>query len=189
MGDILKYGDRVHIQNGYQNWQGGYLDTCGNSPNGSQWNVSTANSPTRAAGTGTWIITSATGKTIGQEVLSGEIIYLQNLYLGNGGYLDSRGAASPNPLIYAVGTAVVQDSGAPGSSRWRVLAQASSPSDGKVREGDICTLYNEINFANTPGGFLDTYGAALFGNKLGVYTNFYSDRATAGTSFWRFAKA
>ncbi|WP_406453579.1 hypothetical protein OH768_14105 [Streptomyces sp. NBC_01622] len=27
MSNELKYGDRIHLQNGYNNWQGGYLDT------------------------------------------------------------------------------------------------------------------------------------------------------------------
>ncbi|WP_437817647.1 hypothetical protein [Sorangium sp. So ce1078] len=191
MGNMLKYGDRVHIQNGYQNWQGGYLDTCGNSTTGIKYGVSTADTPARADGTGTWEILSATGKAKGQDVLSGDIIYLKNLYGGDGGYLDVAGDASPDPCTYQVGTAAKPDRDSNGTSRWRVFAQTSSPTDNKVREDDVVHLFNETTYNNAPGGFLDTYGTAsgnAAGNKYGVVTSAYADRTGEGTSSWRFTK-
>ncbi|MDL5206258.1 hypothetical protein [Streptomyces sp. ALI-76-A] len=34
MANELKYGDKVHLQNGYSSWAGGYLDTNGHSSDG-----------------------------------------------------------------------------------------------------------------------------------------------------------
>ncbi|WP_433933493.1 hypothetical protein AB3662_04020 [Sorangium cellulosum] len=192
VGDVLKYGDRVHIQNGHQSWQGGYLDTCGASTTGIKYGVSTADTPTRAAGTGTWEILSATGKASGQEVLSGDVLYLKNLYQDDGGYLDSSGASSPDPCIYQVGTAAKPDRDSNGTSRWRVFARTSSPIDKKVRENDVVHFFNETTYNNVPGGFLDTYGAATGNatgiNKHGVVTGAYVDRAGTGTGSWRMIK-
>src|SRR5687767_2306381 len=94
MANEIKYGDQIHLQNGYNSWQGGYLDTNGHSAaSGGKYSVSTADTPTRGKGTGTWEILSAAGKTVGQPVISGDLIYLRNLYGGDGGYLDTNGHA------------------------------------------------------------------------------------------------
>jgi hypothetical protein len=95
MANELKYGDQVHLQNGYSSWAGGYLDTNGHSSDGgAKYGVSTADSPTRGEGTGTWQILSAAGKAVGANVVSGDLVYLRNLYGGNGGYLDTNGHAT-----------------------------------------------------------------------------------------------
>jgi hypothetical protein len=183
MADILKYGDKVHLQNGYNNWQGGYLDTNGHAqPN--KYGVSTADSPTRATGTGTWEITSATGKAAGAEVVSGDAVYLRNLYGGDGGYLDTNGHA-PAPNKYEVSTSPGKDRAA-GTGRWRVCAETSSPADSKVREGDLVHLLNGYNDWN--GGFLDTCHGGPPGGKYEVSTSHYIDRA-AGTGTWKISKA
>ena len=55
LAGVLKYGDKMHLQNGYANWQGGYLDTYGNAPAPCKHNVVTYDSPNRAGqNTGTW---------------------------------------------------------------------------------------------------------------------------------------
>lgn len=56
--------------------------------------MSTADSPTRGQGTGTWEILSAEGKAVGANVVSGDLVYLRNLYGGDGGYLDTNGYAT-----------------------------------------------------------------------------------------------
>ncbi|WP_244190280.1 hypothetical protein [Streptomyces hygroscopicus] len=95
MANELKYGDQIHLQNAYNNWAGGYLDTNGHSTDsGAKYGVSTAESSARGEGTGTWEILSATGKAAGTTVASGDLIYLRNLYGGDGGYLDTNGHAS-----------------------------------------------------------------------------------------------
>lgn len=59
----LRYGDRIHLQNGYNSWQGGYLDTNGGAgDSGAKYGVSTADTPTRGTGTGTWEVLSVSGK-------------------------------------------------------------------------------------------------------------------------------
>ena len=96
MANELKYGDQINLQNGYNGWQGGYLDTINPSTaTGAKSGVETATTPARGAGTGTWRILSASGKAAGQYVVSGDLIYLQNLYGGDGGYLDTNGYAPP----------------------------------------------------------------------------------------------
>ncbi|WP_217145343.1 hypothetical protein [Streptomyces sp. AC627_RSS907] len=51
----LKYGDQVHLQNGYNTWAGGCLDTNGHATadrknSGGKYNVSTAKDQDRAPG-------------------------------------------------------------------------------------------------------------------------------------------
>lgn len=51
MAGELRYGDKVHIQNGYDNWQGGYLDANTGSSAGptSVYQVATAATSNRSA--------------------------------------------------------------------------------------------------------------------------------------------
>ncbi|MCC5628815.1 hypothetical protein LC613_12230 [Nostoc sphaeroides CHAB 2801] len=77
----LIYGGTYLVQNGYNNWEGGYLDTNGIDCEGNLLCVSTAGSSDRAnVQTRTWKIVSATGKQNGTAVLVNDEIYSQNLY-------------------------------------------------------------------------------------------------------------
>ena len=70
--------------------------TCtlsGQTRDGAKYEVSTASSPTRGEGTGTWQILSAVGKGGGRERGQRDLAYLRNLY---GGYLDTNGHATSN---------------------------------------------------------------------------------------------
>ncbi|MBX4179772.1 hypothetical protein K3A88_35795, partial [Streptomyces geysiriensis] len=121
MADELKYGDRIHLRNGYSNWGGGYLDTNGASTaTGGVYGVSTADSPTRRPGTGTWEVGSAEGKAAGTPVASGDLITLRNLYSA-GSYLDTNGGATADQkkagAIYDVHTAKTADRGT-GTAEW-----------------------------------------------------------------------
>jgi hypothetical protein len=187
LAGVLKYGDKVHLQNGYANWQGGYLDTYGNEPAPKRYGVFTTNSQDRAGqGTGTWEITSATGKAVGAEVLINDVIHLRNLYAGNGGYLDTYGN-EPAPKRYGVFTTNSQDRAGQGTGSWRVCAAGSSPPDSKVREGTLVHLLN--GYANWQGGYLDTYGNEPAPKRYGVFTTNSQDRAGQGTGTWKFSKA
>ncbi|QDO03775.1 hypothetical protein FNV62_53635 [Streptomyces sp. RLB3-17] len=76
MASELKYGDQIHLQNGYNGWQGGYLDTLNNHTTaGLKHYAAIADSPTRGTGTGTWEIISASGKAAGWPVLSGDLVH------------------------------------------------------------------------------------------------------------------
>lgn len=155
-------------------WAGGYLDTNGHSSDsGAKYGVSTADSPTRAEGTGTWQILSATGKAAGANVVSGDLVYLRNLFDGDGGYLDTNGLATADQQTsggkYNVLTSKGQDR-APGTGRWRLFAQSSSPGDQNVRPGDVIHLWNTYG---DNGGFLETNGGAD-GGKHDVCTNAYT---------------
>jgi hypothetical protein len=60
LAGVLKYGDKVHLQNRYANWQGGYLDTYGNESAPKKYGVFTTDSKDRAGqGTGTWKFSKA----------------------------------------------------------------------------------------------------------------------------------
>lgn len=126
MANELRYGDRIHLLNLCQG-DGGYLDVNGGAGTaGGQYGVSTATVANRDGAGGTWKIVSGSCAAAGTTVRSGDIVYLRNLYGGNGGYLDvSAGASSGQQQsggTYDVTTAYGK--GRDGnSSRW----QSSTP--------------------------------------------------------------
>lgn len=188
MANELIYGNQYYFQNGYNNWAGGYLDTNGNAGAGALYNVSTAPTATRGPGTGTWEILSATGKALGQPVQSGDTVYLRNLY-GPGSYLDTNGWATAAQqsagALYALTTSAGTDR-APGTGRWRVFAQSSSPTDKSVRAGDTLLLQN---LYQDFGGFLETNGnGTASGSAYSVCTNVYFNRA-ANVGLWKASPA
>ncbi|WP_196485488.1 fucose-binding lectin II [Burkholderia cepacia] len=192
--NTLKYGDRVHLLNGYNNWNGGYLDTYDYSKQaGAKHGVITADTPTRDGGSGTWVIESVTGKAKGTAVLSGDAIRLFNAYGNNGGYLDTNGHAGA-PELYNVSTADKTSRGAHKTLDWVVESgTAGSP----VKIGDQVALRNEYN--NSQGGFLDTcyvfegQTTKAFrrgtNTKYAVYTHSTSNRAGQGTGHWKFLRS
>jgi hypothetical protein len=187
----LKYGDRIHLQNGYNNWQGGYLDTNGHASNsGAKYEVSTTDTPNRGTGTGTWEILSASGKPAGTAVVTGDLIYLRNLYGGDGGYLDTNNHATTDQKNaggkYDVSTSQNRDR-AEGTGRWRIFAQTSSPLDQSVRVGDTVHLFNAYD---DNGGFLETnHNSAASGGKYDVCTNGYYNRSNSTVADWKIHKA
>ncbi|MEV0604265.1 hypothetical protein AB0I82_33900 [Streptomyces sp. NPDC050315] len=191
MTDVLKYGDRVHIQNGYNGWKGGYLDTNGSSSAGAgaMYGVCTADSPTRDKGTGTWELLSAAGKKAGDPVRSGDVIHLRNLY-NDGGYLDTNGGAASGQTAaaqYDVSTNKEKDRADSGTASWRIFAQTSAPADGAVRVNDVVILWNL--YAST-GSFLETNGGNPSPNqgKYDVCTSTYWNRSS-NVGDWRMVKA
>ncbi|MFP3992792.1 hypothetical protein U9R90_36010 [Streptomyces sp. E11-3] len=190
MANELKYGDQIHLQNGYSDWQGGYLDTNGHSSaSGGKYQVSTADTPARGKGTGTWEILSASGKASGQPVVSGDLVYLRNLYGGDGGYLDTNGHATTDQknagAKYDVSTSQTRDRAA-GTGRWRIFAQTSTPADQNVRLGDLVHLWNVYG---DNGGFLETNGhSTATGGKYDLCTNAYFNRSS-NVADWKIHRA
>lgn len=186
MAGELNYGDLVHLQNGFSSWQGGYLDVNGaSSDSGAVYGVSTADTPTRDRQSGTWEVLSATGKNTGESVLSGDVVYLRNLY-GSGSWLDTNGGADATQQAaggkFNVLTSSVRDR-ATGTGRWRVTARTSSPLDQRVRYNDVVHLWNL--WADN-GGFLETNGGTTAsGGKYDVCTNAYWNRS-GDVADWRF---
>jgi hypothetical protein len=189
---IIKYGDKVHILNGYNGWNGGYLDTNGNSSDGDTYNVSTNKSPTRdASGTGTWILVCES-KPVGAAAVSGDVIHLKNMYgagdgSGRGSYLDSINHFPNGKYKVETSLSTHRDGG---SGSWQLQAQSSNPVDGKVRYQDVVQL---INLYGANGGYLDTYGNSAeppaTGALYGVTTSYYSDRAGQLTASWKIEHA
>jgi len=186
LAGVLKYGDKVHLQNGFAGRQGGYLDVYGNVPAPSKYGVFTSDSKHRNPGSGTWEIMSATGKAVGAEVLINDVIHLRNLYAGNGGYLDAFGPADCPGNKYGVFTSDSKNRGG-GTGSWRVYAWGSSPADSKVREGTPVHLLN--GYSNWQGGYLDACGPAPAPSKYGVSTNDSKSRSGGLSGTWKFFKA
>ncbi len=119
----IVYGKTYYVQNGYNNWSGGYLDTNSAGCEGNLLCVSTASSPDRAkVKTGMWKMLSATGKQNGTSVLVNDDIYLQNLYPFRtdilGGYLDVNSAGCERNLL-CVSTAGTKERNTSRTSHWR----------------------------------------------------------------------
>jgi hypothetical protein len=120
LAGVLKYGDKVHLQNGYANWQGGYLDTYGNEPAPKRYGVFTTNSQDRAGqGTGSWRVCAAGSSPPDSKVREGTLVHLLNGYANwQGGYLDTYGN-EPAPKRYGVFTTNSQDRAGQGTGTWK----------------------------------------------------------------------
>lgn len=185
-GSELTYGSDILLQNQYGG-DGGYLDTNGLSTrSGAKYDVSTNATPnSRGPKTSVWKIVSATGKADGTRVTSGDVVYLVNQY-ADGTYLDTNGVDSGQGAKYDVSTTATKDRG-PGTGKWHIFGQTSSPTDGAVRTDDIVHLLNDYNSAN--GGWLDTNGtSSQSGAKYDVSTSHYTDRGP-GTGSWKVKPA
>jgi hypothetical protein len=176
----LRYGQTYKLVNGYDNWQGGYLDTRGRGCSENLLCVSTANNPNRDNGSGSWKILSKTGKTGVVESL--DDVYLQNQYeQGAGGYLDTRGRnCSENLLCVSTANNPNRDSG---SGTWKIISKYKSSND--LREDQPVQLVN--GYGNGQGGYLDTRGRGCDGNLLCVSTAAGADR-DSGSGTWKFIK-
>lgn len=177
----LLYGTTYRIQNGFGGWSANYLDTRGQGCEDNLLCVSTSTNFNRDSGSGTWIISSATGKAVGEPVLSGDQVYLQNQYSsGAGGYLDTRGyGCEGNFLCVSTATSSKRDSG---SGTWRIIKDTSG---GNVQENDVVHLWN--GWGDWTAGFLDTRGNGCEGNLYCVSTSASWNRDT-GSTHWRFQK-
>ncbi|KXF75849.1 hypothetical protein ATN84_17995 [Paramesorhizobium deserti] len=183
VADTLKYGDKVHLLNGYTNWTGGYLDVYGTADTaGAKYNVITATVSDRDSGSGTWLVESASGVADGTDVRSGDLIQLRNLYGNDGGYLDINGSAS-SPELYNVYTAEKSEQ-SENTLNWVVF---SGVSGSNVNIGSVVHLLSQ--YTNGNGGFLDVcWGFAGANAKYGVYTTESQDR-DEGSGSWKFLRA
>ncbi len=188
----LVYGDAIYLQNGWNKYQGGYLDTRGYQKDFEQTGnflcVSTSTARNRDLGSGSWKIMSATGKKEGSPVLVNDDVYLFNQWNGNGGYLDTRGyqkdfEKTGNHLCVSTATNNNRDAG---SGTWRVLSATGRAAGTPVTENAEIHLQNGWNkFA---GGYLDTRGYQKdfekTGNHLCVSTATDKNRS-AGSGTWK----
>lgn len=185
----LIYGRKYYIQNGYGNWNGGFLDTCGGAvacKGDNLYDVSTSKSPDRVGeGTGIWKIRSAMGKADDAPVMANDFIYLQNQYKGDGGFLDTCGyaVACKSDNLYDVSTSKSPDRAKQGTGTWRIIPDSSC---GKVEEYEIVHLLNGYN--DWAGGFLDTcgYAVACKGDNLYDVSTHCGWNRKEGTTLWRF---
>lgn len=193
IAQTLNYGDEIHLQNGWNNYSGGYLDTRGYQKDfektGNHLCVSTATTNARAKGSGTWKVLSAKGKAIGTPVLIGDEIHLQNAWENyNGGFLDTRGfqkdfAKTGNHLCVSTATVNKRDGG---SGTWKILSATGKANGTAVTQNLEVHLQNGWN--NYSGGFLDTRGFqkdfAKTGNHLCVSTA-TANKRDGGSGTWK----
>lgn len=101
------------------------------------------------------------------ELRYGDRIYLQNLYGGDGGYLDTNGGASGGGAKYQVSTATVPNRG-PGTGTWEIVSGSCQATGAPVKSGDIIYLRN---LYQNDGGYLDVNGGASSDqqNAGGIY--------------------
>lgn len=176
----VMYGDKVRIQNGYANWQGGNLDTRSSGCQDNVYCVSTATSFDRDRGSGSWVIKSATGKADGTPVNSFDQIHLVNQY-GNPTYLDTRSSGCQDDyLCVSTATSANRDSG---SGTWLIIKDQWAT--GPIAEGNTIRLMN--GYAQWNGGYLDTRGSGCQDNLLCVSTSSSYNR-DAGSTTWRLHK-
>ncbi len=194
IAQTLNYGDEIHLQNGWNNYDGGYLDTRGYDRDyektGNHLCVSTATTNARAKGTGTWKVLSAKGKANGTPVLIGDEIHLQNAWDNyTGGFLDTRGyqkdfAKTGNHLC--VSTSTVKNR-ANGSGTWKIISYTGKANGTPVTQNLEIHLQN--GWENYIGGFLDTRGYqkdyAKTQNLLCVSTATEKNRQNSGSGVWK----
>ncbi len=188
----LNYGDVIHLQNGWNKYSGGFLDTRGYQKDfektGNHLCVSTAISEDRDNGSGTWKVISASGKAIGSPVLTGDNIHLLNQWNNeNGGYLDTRGyqkdfARTGNHLCVSTAISENRDNG---SGTWKIssIGKANGTPVSDNLEIQLKNGWNKFS-----GGFLDTRGYqkdyAQTGNHLCVSTAISENRDN-GSGTWK----
>jgi GON domain len=176
-GATLIYGARYHLDNGFSNWSGGYLDTRNTGCQSNPYCVSTALVPNRDSGSGTWTIASAEGKPNGTPVLAGDSVYLQNLY--GGAYLDTRNSGCQgDDLCVSAAWSPNRDSG---SGTWIVESTYGTPGSLLTENEDV---HLENGYADFTGGWLDTRDSGCQSNDLCVSTSATYDRDTNSTHWW-----
>jgi hypothetical protein len=160
----LIYGQTYSLQNLW-NGNGGYLDTDGSGCQGNKLCVSTSITPMRDGGSGSWVILSAQGKAPGSTVISGDYIYLQNLWSGNGGFLDTDGSGCKgDKLCVSTANTPTRDGR---SGNWRIIL--SDFTTGPIFPDQDVHLQNTWG-STLNGGYLDTDGNGCQGNMLCVAT-------------------
>ena len=186
----LIYGNTYNIQNGWNKNAGGYLDVKGEGCQDNFKCVSTSKQSNRARNSGAWTILSADGsKKAGEAVSSGDMVMLQNLNNGDGGYLGTRGYGKDfkNPGFLCVSTYKAKD--AAGSTTWKIEGPATDA--GHLKLNGAFTLQGQWN--NAGGGYLDTRGYAKdYGDTkdalLCVSTSQEKNRAE-NSGRWKFVDA
>ncbi|CUI04316.1 hypothetical protein BN2497_3409 [Janthinobacterium sp. CG23_2] len=184
------YGQIYHLQNGYANWTGGYLDVRDSGCNGNTLCVSTASSDNRDQGSGNWMILPADGsaKSVGDAVSPGDLVYLINQYPAKkdggayegarGGYLDTRDKGCESNRL-CVSTSLTKNRSAD-SSVWEIIATP----DGVLTGQDIHLMNRYVD--GDSHTYLDVRGRRCASNLLCVSTSTGWNRDN-GSGSWRFS--
>jgi hypothetical protein len=141
----LVYGKTYHLQNGYANWGGGYLDVCGHASYPyNKYNVSCTPSKNRSSNSGSWKILSAQGKSNGTVVMDGDKVRLLNMYDGGkGGYLDVCGKVQCNKELYDCSTSPSGDRDGVHTSTWTIATLVAGP----IEVNEMVQFRSEYNRA------------------------------------------
>ncbi|KJK33812.1 hypothetical protein UK15_38530 [Streptomyces variegatus] len=112
------------------------------------------------------------------ELHYGDRIHLQNLYQGDGGFLETNGTSSAPGGRLLVNTATTATRGG-GTGTWEILSGSCQAAGSPVKSGDIVYLRNLAE--NGTGGYLDINGPAsntqkTYGGLYDVITAWGKDR-------------
>ncbi|MDQ1918991.1 hypothetical protein [Massilia pseudoviolaceinigra] len=187
----MRYGQIYHVQNGYMNWTGGYLDVRDSRCNGNTLCVSTAKLVNRDRGSGSWMILPVdVTKRNGDPVIEGDHVYVINQYPATtgtgdgapGGYLDARGEGCQSNVL-CVSTSLTKNTSA-SSSSWQILPAGGVPTGQSINlEQEIHLLNRKV--INDTHTYLDVRGNSCQSNFLCVSTSIGWNRDKASGS-WRF---
>ena len=155
----------------------GYLDTFGDNGVGGQY-VTTANSKNRDNGSGTWKILSAANKV--GVVKYGDLVFLQNQFGTNKGFLDTRGRINHSNCYFNVETSKKANRDQ-GSGTWEINSKDPNKKGLPLLVGDDFHLINQYDKSC---GYLDTFGYIRTG--FGVQTFNTPDRDPKGSGTWQF---
>lgn len=183
MAKVLRYGDRIKIQNGYKEWTGGFLAAIVPAADFAyaKYDVTTTETAYCNYGELTWSIESGAGKAYGTEIMSSDIILIQNQRLSGRSYLCVSGFFLEY-MSYSVLT-VTEAQRPLETLTWRIMVKSPSPADGKVREGDVIQLVSGDN--NSQGGLLDTIEEAVAGGMKYNASACYRERPDVSATCWR----
>ncbi|MGH8763619.1 MAG: hypothetical protein ACREUR_10390 [Nitrosospira sp.] len=183
MTKVLRYGDRIKLQNGYKEWTGGFLAAIVPAADFAYAKYDVMTTETAYCGNGelTWSIESGASKTAGTEIMSGDIILIQNQRTAGRSYLCVSGFFLEY-MSYSVLT-VTEDQRPLETLTWRITAKSPSPADGKVREGEVIQLLSGDK--NFPGGLLDTIEEIVAGGMKYNASACYRERPDVSATWWR----
>jgi len=177
----LVYGQTYYLQNGWNNYSGGYLDVNGKGCQSNHLCVST-NSEKKEGESSAWIILSSDGNKNGQAVAMGDQIRLQSAWEGgNGGYLGIRGYGiyyADNPGFVCVSTWLEPTSD--GATNWKIT---SASSDGYVKDLTDVSLQNQWSGASS---YLDTNGEGC-NNGYKCVSGAKEKNRDNGSGNWKFS--
>ncbi|PTN12712.1 hypothetical protein [Nitrosomonas aestuarii] len=174
----LVYGKTYRIENGFNDWQGGFLDACGITSccKENLYDVSTCKSfNCEQVSSNTWEIQSVNGNANGTPVLTSDSVFLINQY-GEKSYLDVCGGGIHMKDVSTTAIRKKEE-----TMIWIILAHSS----GEIHEGDTVSLLNASFDLKDAYLNIDKYPPVCNENLFNVIAGYNPDY-NHGSVQWRF---